>query len=823
MSFHGISLRKPIEEMYPIRYHILVASILICASLVLILVPGRGIAQTGSISGKVHEYLHPTVPIYGIQVTVFDQSNSPVRNVMTDPNFPYDPNSTEPKWVDGYFKIDKLPVGKYRVCAMGPTYDEDGDPIYWVSECYETNCTGPQCGYYITEYPEDFANTLVQVNQGLTTTGVNFYLAGAGQIEGDVYTHTGYPDYYVSYKMTVKYKDNPPLVLPQYSSANITDEGYRIVNCAPGDYIIKVEDWIQVTNPYDAYYMTLYWPQKYAEAQATRITLGCGQNNVKTGINFQMKTGGVIQGYIKKQKENDPNQVNTRFADVVLIEENLGYMQTMQTNQFPIVDPGDPNHVVSFVTGRYKFGGLSPGNYALYAELVGAQGENDPEPPNIDYLGEFYNNLHFKSQLDPSYEQQITRIAITGPDQTKNIDVVLDRAPKLSGKVTRSGTSTALPGIQIFINEKSTGRFIADTTTDSTGNYLFESSRGILPTLYTVTAWDPNAVYVPSESDITMAVNQQYTKNLSMTIGSTGVGTISGRVFLDDDPAEPIGGIHVVAYSISLKKAYETTTNVNGEYMIEGIRSGYVLVFTGKEEEVMSRLYKDLNVPPDGYQQSPENLDQLVIIAGSQRRLYLGVNEHIAGIDIGVSSFRHTFNSGLNLYGYPGEPVVEYETAYKLCKGIGDDLHKLVWLDANTDAWHSVWLNTADPNHPPVGVNCSITPGNGYIIFMNETVESMVLPPFTITFPDYYALESGKNLFSYPPSLYRPLQTSSELISAIDDPDAVSCVRSYDSFTGQWKSNVRIWGRPCSGVFPLRQGDAYLVEMRSFQYLIPPQ
>jgi len=838
MILHGIPERKPIDGIYPIRYHILLASLLICAFLVTALVPGKGIAAPkGSISGKVHEYLKTTTPIYGIQVTVFNESNSPVKSVKTDPNAPYDPNSNEPKWLDGYFKITDLPVGKYRVCAMGPTYTPAGDAIYWVSECFENRpaCKeDPNCGYYITEYPEDFANTLVEVEENLTTTNVNFYLARAGEISGDVYTLPGYKDFYVSYKVTVKYKDNPSHVLPLYTSASkITSTGYKIVNCPSGDYIIRIQDWIQITNPYDAYYITQYWSQKYVENQATLITLGCGKDNLIAAKNFQMIKGGVIQGYIKKY-DGTLTPPNTRYADVVLIENDLGYMQSMQTNQFPdLGSPIDPNGDFIPIFGKYKFGGLSPGNYALYAELVGAQDANnpDPEPPNLGYLSEFYNDFHFGSQLDPSYEAQITYITIKNQGDVINIDLVLDLAPQLSGTVTRTGTTTALPGIEIRIN----GPSIAYTKTNSSGYYEFTTSelatsKKLLPGLYTISAWDPNAIYEPIEANITMAVNQQYTKNFSMKVAPTGIGMISGRVFLDDDPAKPIEGIKVKVHHILLGNEYDDTTDENGEYTIEGVRTGYVLVVTEGDSEraIMSRVYKDLNIPPTEFQQYPEGWDQMLDYAGTQRRLYLDVDDPNTGIgiDIGVSSYKRTFHSGLNLYGYPGEPVVEYATAYKLVKGIGDHLHKLLWRNDSANTWNAVWLNLADPNHPPVGVNCSITPGKGYVIFMNETVDSMVLPPFTITIPDFYTLVSGKNLISYPPSLYRPLRTSSDLISAISDPDAVASVRSYDSFTGRWKSHVRMWGRSCSGEFPLRQGEAYIVEMKSPSSLyipIPPQ
>jgi len=137
--------------------------------LIIFIFPGKSLAQYGKISGYVYKYSN-NAPLSGVTVSAFS-ADGQVRG-------------SDDTGSSGYYEIT-LDPGSYSICARKTGY---------VWECYQQpqssgpdQCSGKDCGYFWVQDPNELSQgDPIVVLADQTTTNKKFYLARAGNIEGNI-------------------------------------------------------------------------------------------------------------------------------------------------------------------------------------------------------------------------------------------------------------------------------------------------------------------------------------------------------------------------------------------------------------------------------------------------------------------------------------------------------------------------------------------------------------------------------------------------------------------------------------------------------------
>jgi hypothetical protein len=250
---------------------------------------------------------------------------------------------------------------------------------------------------------------------------------------------------------------------------------------------------------------------------------------------------------------------------------------------------------------------------------------------------------------------------------------------------------------------------------------------------------------------------------------------------------------------------YYTTTNSQGEYLFDDLNCGeYNLVAGGDYADFINEIYQDVCLlDPNNFVEGKN----FTAIEAASKNIFIFPGENLTGIDIGLSTYKYTFNPGLNLFGYPGLPVQKYDDSHEFCSELGNKMDNFRWKNPTTGQWYVI---TSSLEKNPI----EIRSGQGYIIYMDLKAGPIFFPPFKAFPPQFYNLTTGKNFIAYPSSLHRPIKKSSDLLKALGTPEQAANVQSYDNTSGKWKSTVWLWDRPGAADFPIVQGEGYLVEMK---------
>jgi hypothetical protein len=279
---------------------------------------------------------------------------------------------------------------------------------------------------------------------------------------------------------------------------------------------------------------------------------------------------------------------------------------------------------------------------------------------------------------------------------------------------------------------------------------------------------------------------------------------------LNEDSDLPLSGIYVRGnntYDSDPNTGFPVTiTNAQGEFLLDNITCGEYQIVANLDPDYLSReMYRDLNL-----------LDTNQFVEGTYYSTIFGEShlidvfpgEAVTGIDFGLSSYKFTFKKGLNIFGYPGQPVQEYDDSHKFCVKLGSSMRSFRYKDTETGNWYLITSSLEKAAIP-------LHSGQGYLIYMTNQVGPVYFPPFRIMPPASYHLKPGKNLISYPSSIHRSIKTSSDFLSALGTPSEAANVQTFDTTSGKWKSTVWVWGRPGASKFPIKQGEGYLVEMKT--------
>lgn len=344
------------------------------------------------------------------------------------------------------------------------------------------------------------------------TNGIDFYLPRAALIQGVVRgNHDPLPGMSVS--VSERTGDNT-----SWRANGSTDEsGHYSLEVLPGsNYVVDV--W---TGEGDSFWLSQYYSHASDSSSADPVTTDV--DAPATNIDFDLDQGGIISGSVFEDDGETP--VLWCWVSV----ENLDGSQAASGGTYD--------------TGHFQIT-VPPGEYRVYAEGSRAS---------------FGIDMYYDGWLKSERDQANVVTAFVG-QVTSNIDFVMEPGGTISGRVTAGDGTT--PVAWCWVQAQLDHQGVGDGQTDEDGCYSFR----VPPGTYVVAAY-------PEWND--QPFIRQYFSNavseadaLPMTVESEGVcsnidfqlqqgGTISGRVYADDDDAG-VGGCYVQA------EDYNTGASVNG-------------------------------------------------------------------------------------------------------------------------------------------------------------------------------------------------------------------------------------------------------------------
>jgi len=442
--------------------------------------------------------------------------------------------------------------------VSGIVTDAQGNPIgdAWVSACPYTGygyCkhayTGPDGSYtitglatgsyrveadaddYIREYYDGVRDyndaTPVAVLEGQDTPNINFEMDLGGTISGVVRDDQGNPLAGAS----VSYESCGGMVLGwQNGGQSGADGTYVIRGLATGDYAFSAS--------HDGY-VTEYYDNTFREVDRTCVSLTEGQDT--PNIDFSLELGGSISGDVTDGSGHPVSNVEVQaYAE----DGNSGSVRT------------DSN-------GHYVIQGLVTSNYIV--ETAGG-----------GYVTEYYDGVR-------DWEQA-THVAVTQPQETPNINFVLDRGAIITGRATDASSGDPIPNVQVTASGQHMGM---GGQTDTNGVYAIGAdtdyySSGLPTGCYVMDASGGGYVreYYDGVRDYEAAtqvcvIEGETTANIDFALDLGG--TISGTVTLPGGGPIPMWGAYVNAISAD-GTYYGGYVEANGTYAIDGLATGDYIV-----------------------------------------------------------------------------------------------------------------------------------------------------------------------------------------------------------------------------------------------------
>ena len=442
-------------------------------------------------------------------------------------------------------------------------------------------------GEYYNDAPTPDLATTVTVVADDTTENVDFELAMAGGIEGDIENDAGIPvdsAFVFAVNADLLNLENgiafpqPLFSLLQYLwfDIGITDsDGHYILDGLPtGNYIVRT---LTIRGPhantvFDEFYIDVQSILDFDEATVVSVTSPL----VTTEIDFTLDRGGSITGMVY-------------WDDGVTPVENAAVFAIVDSTGFPAGAPMDTTDE----TGVYTVSPLRTGEYNLM--VLPLDGNVAPFP-----LAEFYDGVQ---DLDSAIS-----VAVMAPDPTTGIDFTLDPGGFIHGIINlsdnfRAGTDTTWGGPVIAYNAN-TGNVAGVSDGTFAGGYrIGQLAPGhykiaALPAVhgFGVTYYGGGETYDDAASAI-VVVNARDSARADITL-TPGLGTISGTVRMRDTNLPIVSVVlaldstgHAVSFSMSGR---DRTTGERfaspGDYILYGIRPGSWFVRTFAFFGIFNRL-----------------------------------------------------------------------------------------------------------------------------------------------------------------------------------------------------------------------------------------
>jgi len=539
----------------------------------------------GSISGRVIDSLTGQA-VSGSRVEVSDyQTNLGHREATTD--------------ADGYYTVNGLPTGQYRVqvCADG-----------YISE------------WYPDTYVYDEA-TPVSVTVPGDTPNIDFNLELGGSISGHVFEADGLTPI-SNVLLRAMDATTHVSIAESYTSP---DGSYTMVGLPTGSYIVQALPSHGGLDLIDQYYSGVY---NWAQATPVPVTAPGDTPN----IDFNLDAEGSISGHFMDGATGEPISGALIIVYDYSSGEQHGYASTDVDGYYSVAGiPTGQYRVQARATGYISEWYQDTTNYWLATPVLVTAPD---DTPNIDfsldiggsisgrvidsvtgqpisgakvYACDYYTGLGYSGPLtneqgyyiindlpDGEYRVQAeasgharewyqdtydlgeaTIVSVAAPNDTSGIDFDLEPEGSISGQAIDGATGLPISGAYVNVYDYSVGYLLRSQQTRSDGTYTVEG----LPTgVYRVEIFNaPGYIneyyqntYLYSEATPVpvTAPGDTPSINFSLELG----GSISGYVY-EADGTTPIPGIVLHAISCNTALA-STSTGSDGHYVLGSLPSG---------------------------------------------------------------------------------------------------------------------------------------------------------------------------------------------------------------------------------------------------------
>ena len=306
-------------------------------------------------------------------------------------------------------------------------------------------------------------------------------------------------------------------------------------------------------------YIAEYYNDVLDYDSATPVAVTGGQET--PDINFGLAIYGRITGTV------------TRDSDGAPISGLRVYAHDYDTDQWRGSTYTDEN-------GVYEIAKLPGGTYRLQVVTY-----------NTDYIAEYYNNV-----LD--YDGA-TPVAVTGGQETSDINFGLAIYGRITGTVTRDSDGAPISGLRVYAHDYDTDQWRGSTYTDENGVYEIAKLPGGTYRLQVVTYnTDYIAEYYNDVLDYDGATPVAVTlgqETPDINFGLAIYGRITGTVTRDSDGA-PTSGLWVYANDYNTDQWRGSTyTDENGFYEIKKLPAGtYRVRVNTYDTEYIAEYYNDV-------------------------------------------------------------------------------------------------------------------------------------------------------------------------------------------------------------------------------------
>lgn len=494
-----------------------------------------GLAAGGSISGRVTS-LSTGQGLSRYFIKVYDTNLVEAGYALADEN--------------GGYLIPGLSSGLYVVatCSQGTNYvNERYDDIPVRASWWEID-----------------GESLVQVQKGVCTSGIDFVLATGAAIEGLIVDEDGYPVYDAGILYFYRGYGNVNSVVSDgngcFELLGLWTDTY-FLQFSPDMYANYIPEW------YDDLQSSSSWSIPAGAAGISVV-----ENGPTSFVQVVMKEGGQIWGRVTNEGGQGLVSIQVTAYDVASsLSESAAYANT------------DEN-------GYYTLKGLDSGRYnvkcCMYSWL-------DERP----YVAEWYDNIPYS--LNPFRTGTVVVVAKGGV--VSNIDFTLSLEGSISGRVTSVG-GQPISNLTV-IAENSAGDEAGRAETDTNGEYM-------------VAGLSAGNYYVHTKEDLDSYIDEYYDNSAitSSTISAgadlvavrsgavtggvhfvlaTG-GEIRGRV---TGAGQPLSEMWVAAHnSRNEVMARDDRLTTNGEYSIPGLPTGNYYVKTEIADGWAAEWYDNIAV-----------------------------------------------------------------------------------------------------------------------------------------------------------------------------------------------------------------------------------
>jgi hypothetical protein len=442
----------------------------------------------------------------------------------------------------GVFSVGGLPSGAYFAkVQIGQT--NYVDELYDNLQCLTCPVT---------------SGTPINVTAGVVTSGINFSPLLGGAITGTVTdAATLNPVSGVSVQVFRPFGGIPVRNVVTNASGVFTAQGLPA-----GSYVARTG--VPQTS---SYIDEIYDGRILAGNSVTSGTPIPVTNGATTGsVNFALETGGSISGIVTNAVTLAP----LSGVGVSVFNSRGEQLWTAGTNG----------------AGAYEIGRLPAGSY-----FVTVDGPSD-------FVNELFDNFAF-------FEDRSviggTPVAVSTAAVTPNINFALSPGGSITGTVIDASTMLPIEGAEITVHD-STGREVADASTDSTGaftvsglptgtyyartedvdGYIDEMYGGaVCPVFCRVTAGTPIAV---TTGAVTSGID------FSLAAGGRIAGNVTNAV-----TTNPLGSVTVVIFSAAGVPVSFSETDASGNYTTRnGFPTGTYYARTANRDGYLDRIYSGL-------------------------------------------------------------------------------------------------------------------------------------------------------------------------------------------------------------------------------------